>query len=225
MSSLSIPNNLREQTMNSTYEISPGLGMTIPILISCPHVGTDIPKDIKDTMESSVVEATEDTDWYVHELYSFAPQLGITLIKANYSRYVIDLNRDPSGKNLYQDTRRQTAMVPLTTFEGKSIYKDHKISEEEVERRRRLFFDPYYDAVADEIRKLKAHFPHILFFDAHSIKRHVKTIQNQPFPDVILGDNDGASAHPTLSQSALIHLKNAGLSVSHNVPFKGGFLT
>lgn len=211
--------------MIKTHVIKPGLKKQLPIIISCPHVGTDIPDDIKATMMEDVAEATEDTDWFVHDLYSFAPEMGITLIKANYSRFVIDLNRDPSGKSLYQDARRQTAMVPMTTFAGKQIYKSSSVTSEEVERRRMAYFDPYHAAINEEVRRLKSSFPHVLFFDAHSIKRTVKSIRNEPFPDVIVGDNDGATAHATLTESVIVSLKRARLEVSHNEPFKGGFLT
>ena len=46
-------------------------------------------------------EQPDDTDWFVHDLYNFAADLGITTIHAKYSRLVIDLNRDP---------RQQTAL-------------------------------------------------------------------------------------------------------------------
>jgi N-formylglutamate deformylase len=211
--------------MIKTHVIKPALKNELPIVISCPHVGTEIPDEIKTTMIDEVAQATEDTDWFVHELYSFAPQMGITLIKANYSRFVIDLNRDPSGKSLYKDARRQTAMVPLTTFEGKQIYKNGNVTAEEVKRRRKIYFDPYHAAINDEVKRLKSLFPHILFFDAHSIKRNVKSIRSEPFPDVIVGDNDGATAHPKLTASAIASLKKGGLGIAHNEPFKGGFLT
>jgi N-formylglutamate deformylase len=211
--------------MIKTHVIKPALKKQLPIIVSCPHVGTIIPDDIKATMIEGIAQATEDTDWFVHELYDFAPEMGITLIKANYSRFVIDLNRDPSGKSLYKDARRQTAIVPLTTFEGKQIYKSGDVTAEEVKKRRILYFDPYHGAIHDEVKKLKTLFQHVLFFDAHSIKRTVKSIRNEPFPDVIVGDNDGATAHAKLTTSAIASLKKGGLVVSHNEPFKGGFLT
>jgi N-formylglutamate deformylase len=211
--------------MIKTHVIKPALKNELPIIISCPHVGTEIPDDIKTIMMDGIAQETEDTDWFVHELYSFAPKMGITLIKANYSRFVIDLNRDPSGKSLYKDARRQTAIVPLTTFEGKQIYRSGSVTAEEVERRQKMYFDPYHAAINDEVKRLKSQFSHVLFFDAHSIKRSVKSIRSEPFPDVIVGDNDGATAHPKLTASAIASLKKGGLEIAHNDPFKGGFLT
>jgi N-formylglutamate deformylase len=211
--------------MVKTHDIITPSNKILPIVVSCPHVGTYVPDDIKDQMVPGIAEATEDTDWFVHDLYNFCPKIGITLIKANYSRFVIDLNRDPSGKSLYKDNRRQTAIVPLTTFDGKSIYKNGEVSPQEIARRRGLYFDPYHDAINAELQKLKQQFPNVLFFDAHSIKRLVKSIQDGPFPDVIIGDNDGTTAHANLTTSAIKSLTKGGFNVSHNKPFKGGYLT
>jgi len=51
-------------------------------------------------------------DWFVHQLYDFAPSMGMTLIAAKYSRWVVDLNRDPQSKPLYTDGRIITALCP-----------------------------------------------------------------------------------------------------------------
>lgn len=212
--------------MASAFEIQPARSTQLPIVISCPHVGTMIPDDIRSIMDREVAEKTEDTDWYIHELYGFAPDMGITLIKANYSRFVIDLNRDPSGKALYSDQRRQTALVPLTTFSGRAIYPQGAVSDSEVNRRRAQYFDPYHDAVDEEVRRLRGKFAHVLFFDAHSIKRLVTSIRPEPFPDMIIGDNRQTTAAPELTATALGALRaNGRYQVAHNDPFMGGFLT
>lgn len=212
--------------MTSAFEIIPARTRQIPIVISCPHVGTVIPDDIRSTMVKEIADRTEDTDWFIHELYGFAPDLGITLIKANYSRFVIDLNRDPMGKSLYSDQRRQTALVPLTTFNGAQIYTSGSVSDREVEKRKIQYFEPYHAAVDREITRLRSLFPHVLFFDAHSIKRVVKSIRPDPFPDMIIGDNKLTTAARSLSETALNALQAAGkYNVAHNEPFMGGYLT
>ncbi len=67
----------------------------VPIIISVPHAGTYIPEDIKSKMNPVWSDKLDDTDWFIDKLYSFASDLGITIIKANYSRWVVDLNRNP----------------------------------------------------------------------------------------------------------------------------------
>ena len=64
-----------------------------------------------------------------------------------------------------------------------------------------------------------------LLWDAHSIRRFVPTIQSEPFPDLILGDNDEKSADKKIIEIALSNLKNGKYEVNHNAPFKGGNIT
>src|ERR1051325_1323728 len=106
------------------YVIRPPAGTPVlPVVVSVPHCGTEIPADIAATMRPDVARKTEDTDWFVHELYDFAPRLGITWVHARYSRYVVDLNRDPDGGKLYKDGRKETSLVPVRTFAMNPIYR------------------------------------------------------------------------------------------------------
>lgn len=199
----------------------------VPVLISSPHSGTELPSFIKGRMEPGLASSLPDTDWLVHELYDFAPRFGITMIKARYSRYVIDLNRDPAGQSLYADGRQETGLVPIRTFAGDSIYKaGQEPDEKDVAERLQNYFEPYHEAVASELANLQRDFEHVLFFDAHSIARLVKTIRAAPFPDLILGNQKGKTAAPSVIAAAMKALTDPGLyQVSHNDPFMGGFLT
>ena len=70
------------------------------------------------TFKKRMRRHVDDTDWFVHKLYAFAPSMGITLIKANLSRWVIDLNRNPDSAPLYNDGRLITSNTPTTDFFG-----------------------------------------------------------------------------------------------------------
>ncbi len=198
----------------------------LPIIISCPHSGVDIPPDIAKDMCPEVVEGLADTDWFVHELYKFAPKMGITLVHAHYSRYVIDLNRDPAGRALYNDQRQETALIPLQTFAGTPIYAVGPPDKEETKRRLDIYYAPYHGQIGKLIGEMRKTSPHVLFFDAHSIKRSVPSIRAQPFADMILGNQKGKTAAPELSLAALTALRATGTyDVADNEPFMGGYLT
>ena len=64
-----------------------------------------------------------------------------------------------------------------------------------------------------------------MLWDCHSIRQTVLTIQKEKFPDLILGDVDGTSASPGLIEGVLGVLDHSNYSVSHNHPFKGGYIT
>jgi N-formylglutamate amidohydrolase len=199
----------------------------LPIVISAPHVGTFIPDEIQSQMCRDFTAEQSDTDWLIHELYGFAPELGITLISANYSRYVVDLNRPSEGPPLYQDKRRQTDVIPTTNFDGVGLYPmDWTLSKEEREFRLSHYYHPYHEALRQEIAELKNHFSQVLLFDAHSIRRKVPSLHPDPFPDLIVGDRDGTSAGLGLGNILVQKLQNESLyTVSHNQPFKGGHIT
>ncbi len=197
----------------------------IPIVVSVPHCGIAIPPDLKSSYISEKIEFIDDTDWYVDKLYDFTDFMGITLIKAKYSRWVLDLNRNSESIPLYDDGRVLTALTPTTDFNDQPIYKNGGPDASEIKRRINTYYNPYYDNIAKLISNKRAHFDHVLFFDAHSIRKHVPGIRQEPFPDLILGDKDGKSAHKLLIETAEKTLGNSDYSFQHNDPFKGGNLT
>jgi N-formylglutamate deformylase len=199
----------------------------VPIIVSVPHCGTFFPAEVKDQFEPKLVGAPDDTDWFVHKLYEFAPSMGITLIHATVSRWVIDLNRDPENIPLYTDGRIITALCPTTNFLGHSLYKDERKSvlANEVESRLSKYYTPYHNALSGLLDDAKAKFGKVLLWDCHSIRHIVNTIQRHRFPDLNLGDNDGKSANTVLINAACETLSASRYSFSHNHPFKGGYIT
>ena len=209
------------------FNISLPQGTALPILISSPHSGAAIPEEIAGEMHSEFAAQPPDTDWFVDQLYSFAPELGITLIQANYSRYVVDLNRSPENKILYNDGRFITGLFPTHAFSKQPIYTDarNEINNSAAQLRLDKYYHPYHQELAKQITKLKNQFQHVLLFEAHSIKQLVPAINPNPFPDLILGDADGSTADKSVSFAAKTVLENSNFSFSYNHPFKGGFIT
>jgi len=199
----------------------------VPIIVSVPHCGTLFPDEIKEEYHSHLIQSPDDTDWFVHQLYDFVSDMGITMIHADYSRWVIDLNRDPKSKPLYNDGRIITGLCPTTDFLGNPLYKDARkeVAPEEVERRLKLYYYPYHDKIASLLEERKKKFGKVLLWDCHSIREYVKTIQGDKFPDLILGDVDETSADKNIIDTTLSTLKNSSYTVNHNHPFKGGQIT
>lgn len=195
--------------------------------MSVPHCGTTLPEEIRDEYDPRLIQAPDDTDWFVDKLYGFAPALGITMITAEFSRWVIDLNRTPDSMPLYSDGRIITELCPTTTFLGQPLYNDQrkKVDAAEVERRKKRYFFPYHQKVNQLMGELKSEFGTVLLWDCHSIRQVVPTIRNEKFPDLILGSADGKSAAGPLIAEALDGLSRAGYTLQHNDPFKGGYIT
>lgn len=199
----------------------------IPIVVSVPHCGTQFPEELKDQFNEDLIRNPSDTDWFVDKLYDFAPSLGITMITAVFSRWVIDLNRDPGSKPLYNDGRIITALCPTKTFLGDSLYKDHRMEVDELEIKRRLqnYYLPYHQQLQILLDDIKSDFGKVLLWDCHSVKQYVPTIYKEKFPDLILGDADLQSASSELIDIAYRNLSTNGYSLTHNHPFKGGYIT
>lgn len=198
----------------------------LPIIISIPHSGVEFPEEVKEQFHSDITKHPDDTDWFVDKLYDFATTMGITIIKARYSRYVIDLNRDPKNKPLYKDGRHITSLLPTSTFNEKDIYINTLPSSNEVDRRLTQYYWPYYQEISRLLSELRQNFPHVLLFDAHSIKRFVPTISKEKFPSLILGNQNHKTAHHNLIQCGLESLRmDDKYDVSDNFPFVGGHIT
>ncbi|MEM7433254.1 MAG: N-formylglutamate amidohydrolase, partial [Pseudomonadota bacterium] len=105
--------------MSGVFEFHQGAS---PLIVSIPHDGWQIPNDILQDM-TGVGRGIPDTDWHVKELYDFVRDMGATLIAANYSRYVVDLNRAPDDAALYEG-QLSTGLCPKQTFAGDDIYFD-----------------------------------------------------------------------------------------------------
>lgn len=213
--------------MSNVYTIIHPPAKKIPILVSIPHCGTAIPNELKDQYKSELIQMPDDTDWFVDKLYDFAPAMGITMITAKYSRWVIDLNRDPQSKPLYTDGRIITELCPTTTFLGEPIYSDERkeIDPQEIKRRVKEYYLPYHLKVEEQLIDLKKKFGKVLLWDCHSIRQFVPTIRKEKFPDLILGDTDGTSSSPNLITTAWDSLNASLYAASHNHPFKGGYIT
>lgn len=209
------------------FIISPPKQNQVPILISVPHCGINFPDELKDQYKSNLASSPDDTDWFVDKLYDFAPSMGITMISAVYSRWVIDLNRDPKSKPLYSDGRIITGLCPTTNFLGEPLYKDERLVVEQKEINRRLdqYYLPYHTKIQELLYELKAKFGKVLLWDCHSIRQYVPAIHNQKFPDLILGDVDGTSAGASLTETVLKKIRTTNFSLQHNNPFKGGTIT
>ncbi len=209
------------------FTISNETSGRVPIVVSVPHSGTHIPDDLRDEYDTELVHAQDDCDKFVDRLYDFAPGMGMRMIVATHSRWVIDLNRDPESKPLYTDGRIITGLCPAFDFQGKHLYRDKRkeVSSDEVTRRLNEFYLPYHNALGELLRDTIREFGKVLLWDCHSIRQYVPTIHPQTFPDLILGDNEGNSAGTFLTEIATRSLVDGTYSFRNNFLFKGGYIT
>ena len=197
----------------------------MPLLVSFPHAGTDIPASIARRMtEAALLRA--DTDWHLPELYAFVRKMGASILVPRHSRYVIDLNRPPEDTSLYpgQDT---TGLVPLDTFRKEPLYRPgEEPGAEEIAERRELYWKPYHDLIEAELAHLLAAHGVAVLWDAHSIASVLPRFFEGRLADLNLGTADGRSCAPTV-QAAAEGVLRAQREFTHatNGRFKGGYIT
>ena len=198
---------------------------TQPLLVSFPHVGTQIPADQRHRYTERALQV-EDTDWYLDRLYAFAADLGASLIVPRHSRYLIDLNRPSDNRPMYAG-QNNTELCPTRHFTGEPLYREGQAPDEaEVHRRVAVYWQPYHDALREELARLHAVHGHAVLFDSHSIKSELPWLFEGTLPHMNLGTVGGTSCAPSL-RDALGVVLAAQATYSHVVDgrFKGGHIT
>jgi len=197
---------------------------TSPILVSMPHNGSFIPPGIAQTMTDDG-RSSRDTDWFLDRLYQFPELDSATTLIANFSRYVIDLNRSSDDVSLYPG-QTTTGLIPDVCFDGSPIYQDKLPDAPEVARRVREIWQPYHEHLAGELGRIKEQHGFVVLIEAHSIASQVPRFFEGELPDFNLGTNSGQSCDPGLSD-ALLGVLDDQTDYSHviNGRFLGGFLT
>ena len=194
-------------------------------MIDIPHSGTLVPESLR-TRLTPVALTFPDTDWHVERLYAFAQGEGATILCATHSRYVVDLNRDPSGRALYAGADN-TELCPTRTFGNEAIYLDDAApTPAEVEERIAAYFDPYHATLATELERVRQLHGYAILLDGHSIRAEVPRFFPGRLPDLNLGTAGGASCAPAVQDCARLVLAAAeGFSHVVNGRFKGGWVT
>ena len=198
---------------------------TAPLLVSMPHIGTEIPHELHANYVSRALWV-EDTDWHLAQLYDFLRELGASVLQPQYSRYVIDLNRPPDDTPMYPGASN-TELCPTRFFTGDDLYVEGCApSQDEQARRRVAYWEPYHDALAGELERLKARHGRVLLWDAHSIRAEIPWLFDGVLPDLNIGTAAGQSADASIAEAVTAAAaRHPDYSHVLNGRFKGGYIT
>jgi N-formylglutamate deformylase len=196
-----------------------------PLLVNIPHAGRRLSPGLAERL-TPAGSLLADTDWHVERLYAFAADLGVGLMAATHSRYVVDLNRDPDGKPLYPGADN-TELCPTDGFDGAPLYQAGAAPDAaEVARRADAYWRPYHARLAAELEAIRSRHGYAILLDGHSIISEAPRFFDGRLPDLNLGTNEGRSCDPGLAAAAYGVLGDArGFTSIHNGRFKGGYIT
>ena len=209
-------------SMNDSFTLHRG---STPLLISFPHVGTEIPPDLQARYTPRALQV-EDTDWFLDRLYGFAKALGASMIVPRLSRYVVDLNRSSDNAPMYPG-QNNTELCPTRHFTGEPIYREGQApGNDEIQERVARFWQPYHEALKAELNDIRGRHGHAVLFDAHSIKSELPWLFEGTLPHMNLGTANGAACAESLqSQVAAVFAAQSDFSHVLNGRFKGGHIT
>ncbi|WP_310618831.1 N-formylglutamate amidohydrolase [Flexibacterium corallicola] len=232
--------NQREGALTScpAYEILRPATRTTPFIFNSPHSGRAYKRSFLENsrLDQDLIRYSEDA--YVDEIIASYSDFGGSVLKVNFPRAYLDVNREPyeldprifSGKlPSYANARSPRVGAGLGTIarivsENMEIYRHRLPVSEGLERIDKLY-KPYHTALNTEISKARKMFGKAYLLDFHSMpsNRHAKNkTQNA---DIVLGDRFGGSCDSELTFLAMQFLQDKGFYVVRNTPYAGGFIT
>lgn len=207
----------------------------VPVVFDSPHSGIMYPADFDTIVPHHVLRRAEDT--HVEALYAAAPDLGATLIAANFPRSYIDANRSlldidaalldspwPGPVNASRKTEKGIGLVWRLLDTGESIYR-RKLSVAEVQARISNFYSPYHATVRNAINLTHKHYGAVWHVNCHSMPATSSVISEEgpgvERADFVLGDRDGSTCSPAFTAFVARALRDMGYDVRINDPYKG----
>ncbi len=194
---------------NSFIKILNKSNNTLPFIISIPHSGEFLTKELISNLKDGVV--LPNTDWYLQDLYNFLEDLGFTVIINKISRYVIDPNRNLEDNN---PSFWHSAIYTKTTY-GKEMYKSELSKDLKKERLR--YYYTYHDNLDALINEKLNHFKKVYLIDLHSFATDI------PY-DIILGNNYDTTSSTNFKNKIASLFTKEGFRVGCNIKFIGGYI-
>jgi N-formylglutamate amidohydrolase len=205
-----------------------------PLLVEVPHAGTHVPPPVLEELIVPSDALLRDADIYVDELFANAPQYGATLLCANVSRYVVDLNRAQDDFDSATVSDHPTApfaqprgVVWRATTDGRPLLR-RPLTFTALCKRLDTYYVPYHSTLSQTLERMRAQYGYAILVAGHSMPSRGRSLHMDAGvrrADVVPGTRSRTTADARVIDLVDAHFRSAGLSVRHDDPYKGGFST
>jgi N-formylglutamate amidohydrolase len=205
-----------------------------PVLVEVPHSGLHVPPEVEPEIDATPSAVLRDSDIYVDQLYQRAPENGATLLVSRVSRYVVDLNRGPEEVDSAAVPRHPRArhipargVVWRARTDGTPLLRAPLTIEQFTQRLSR-FYEPYHQTLREVAARIRKEHGQVMILAAHSMPstgRRVLGGGAVPRADVVPGTRGRSTADGRIIDLIDSHFREAGLSVKHDDPYRGGWTT
>ena len=210
----------------------------LPVVVDVPHAGRRYPRDFVARSRLPLRSLRRSEDAYVEALFSPCVALGAPMLVAQFPRAFLDVNREPYELDPrmfegrvppFANTRSMRVAgglgtVPRIVGDGQEIYFG-RIPMGEGLARIDALYRPYHQALRGLVQRTQGAFGTCILVDAHSMPSAGLDREGLAKSDVILGDRFGTSTAPYVVDIAEEAFRRAGLSVTRNRPYAGGYIT
>ncbi|HCO54967.1 N-formylglutamate amidohydrolase [Pelagibacterium nitratireducens] len=208
-----------------------------PIIVNSSHSGRDYPARFLKLSRLNEMAIRQSEDAWVDEIFGRAPHMGLPLLRANFPRAYLDVNREPYelDPKMFRDplpehfnTTSPRIAAGLGTIarivsENRPIYRE-RLALEDALMRIEGIYKPYHKTLQTLLSETLGHFGVAVLVDCHSMPR-LNRGNDRLAPDVVLGDRYGTTCAPVLIDTVEAVFAGAGLKVARNRPYAGGHTT
>ncbi len=219
--------------MTLPFQVSEPKDGETPVVVEIPHAGLEIPAHFRPPLIAPVRALARDADLYVDDLYEDATLEGATVLVARTSRYLLDLNRaendvDASSvAGASSEVARPRGLVWSLTTDGERPLS-RPLTQDELEERLDAVHRPYHLVLRELLQRKKKKFGIAVLLAAHSMPSVGRSAHGDPGSqraDVVPGTQNRTTADARFIDAVERHARQAGMSVKHDDPYRGGYAT
>lgn len=227
-----------EFSFEAAFDVIAPKQQSLPFVFNSPHSGSCYPSSFLEASRLTSLSIRRSEDLFVDDLFMEMPALGAPLLRANFPRAYLDVNREPyeldpkmfdADLPSYTNIRSIRVAGGLGTIarvvaEGQEIYQG-KLSVDDALNRIQHLYKPYHKQLRQMLAKTIVDQGVACLVDCHSMPSGQAMDNKLSRPDFVLGDRYGTSCASAVTDMISTYLTNKGYNVSRNKPYAGGFIT